>query len=63
MLGADAIEVAIDRQGIARGVPLNVMCSRKCETPASSLDSSRLPVLTKNPAATECACSFNSAIT
>ena len=46
-----------------RGVPLKVMCSRKCETPASSLDSSRLPVLTKKPAATECARSFSSAMT
>ena len=64
VLGADAVEVAIDGQRRrACGVPLKVMCSRKCETPASSLDSSRLPVLTKNPAATECAWSFSSAMT
>ena len=37
VLGADPVEVAIDRQRHrARAVPLNVMCSRKCETPARS---------------------------
>src|SRR4051812_15622336 len=39
------------------------MCSRKCDTPATSADSSRLPVLTKNPEATDRAWSFSSAMT
>src|SRR3954466_11112512 len=39
------------------------MCSRKCDTPATSADSSRLPALTKNPEATDRAWSFSSAIT
>src|SRR4051794_38012100 len=39
------------------------MCSRKCDTPATSADSSRLPALTKNPEATDRAWSFSSAMT
>ncbi len=35
------------------GVPLNIMCSRKCDTPASAGVSSRDPVRTKNPTATD----------
>src|SRR5207253_9917800 len=36
-----------------RGVPLNIMCSRKCDTPLSAGVSSRDPVRTKNPTATD----------
>ena len=38
---------------VRRGVPLNTMCSRKCVTPETSGPSSREPVRTKNPRATE----------
>src|SRR5207253_711261 len=38
---------------LRRGVPLNIMCSRKCDTPETSGVSSRLPVRTKNPTATD----------
>src|SRR5436190_1730874 len=39
--------------GVRRGVPLNTMCSRKCETPDSADVSSRAPVRTKKPTAME----------
>src|SRR5262245_55458692 len=38
---------------VRRGVPLNTMCSRKCDTPETSDVSSRAPVRTKKPSATD----------
>src|SRR3954463_5743717 len=40
-------------KALRRGVPLNTMCSRKCDTPHSAGISSRDPVRTKKPMATE----------
>ncbi len=63
VLGPHPVEVAVDRERVAPGVPLKTMCSRKCETPATSVASSRLLALTKKPEATEWAWSFTSAMT
>src|SRR5438876_2077308 len=44
---------ALTSRAVRCGVPLKTMCSRKCVTPETPGVSSRLPVLTKNPSATE----------
>ena len=36
-----------------RSVPLNIMCSMKCEMPSSSPGSSRAPLRTQTPSASE----------
>src|SRR5213595_133076 len=41
--------------------PLNIMCSRKCDTPLIDASSSREPVLTNSPAANECESGLTSA--
>src|SRR3954471_14000633 len=43
--------------------PLNIMCSRKCDTPLIDASSSREPVLTNRPSAVEWESGLTSAIT
>src|SRR5688572_10733774 len=43
--------------------PLNIMCSRKCETPLIDGSSSREPVFTNRPRAVEWESGFTSAMT
>ena len=50
-VGAEAVELLRDLLRGQLGVPLNSMCSRKCEMPACSSPSSREPTRTHRPSA------------
>ena len=50
-------------RAVRRRVPLNAMCSRKCEMPCSSCRSSRLPELTQTPSEAVSRCGIVSVTT
>ena len=60
---ADAVHFARDIFRRAARVPLNTMCSMKCEMPLSSAGSRREPLRSQMPTETEWTCSIGSVIT
>ena len=69
-LGGKGVHVAADGVDLARnvlrgavGLPLNTMCSMKCEMPFEWGSSSREPVFTQTPMETERICCICSVMT
>ena len=62
-IAADRLDLLGDLPRGAPRVPLNAMCSRKCEMPFSSGCSSRLPAPTHTPSEALCRCGIASVTT